>query len=70
MDASYDDALQRARQAQQQVNRARVERDEAVYEAAERGASRRQIAAALGIALGSAHNYVVAAKERRAESAQ
>ena len=29
-----------------------------------------KFAAALGVALGSAHNYVVAAKERRAESAQ
>ena len=70
MGTSYDDALQRARQAQQQLNRARAERDEAVYEAAERGASRRHIAAALGISLGTAHNYVVAAKERRAELAR
>ena len=56
-------ALERARQAQHQLDVIARQRDVAMYEAAELGASRRQIAAAVGISLGAAHNHVVAGGE-------
>lgn len=62
-DTAVARALRQAQHAEQQLQVIRRERDEAIYQAAQLGASRRQIAAAVGISLGAAHNRVVAGSE-------